>query len=291
MQTSRAPGIQPFQQAPLLDGAGRVVRRPDDQGRRPDAARPLRVPGVAGAHVGLLEDEHVAHAPHGAGAGVDGQAHRDELVGDEVAVGRREQPLQPRAHRLRRGLGDRAHGRVAHRGHRLRLAGHVARRGQHEPVDALGMVGGHPRGDPPAQRLARQVHALQAQRIEQREQVVGVDVEGVRAVGPVAEAVPRHVVGDHAEVLAQRREVAQIGLGVPAGAVQQHERRARSGLDHACGHAAGRDHVLAQRRAHQLGPQRRGGVAHRGQPSSSRGLASRNTSGGGSPHHECPCWA
>ena len=99
------------------------------------------------------------------------------------------------------------------------------------------MVGGGPRGDPAAQRLAGQVRGADVQRVHQPDQVIAEHVDGVRPVRQVRPAVADHVVGGHAEVGGQARDVAGVGLQVTAGAVQQHQVGTGSGAQHAGAHA------------------------------------------------------
>ena len=72
-----------------------------------------------------------------------------------------------------------------------------------------------------------------AQRVHQPEQVVGEDVDGERDVGQRRPAVPDHVVGGDAEAPREARDVAGVGLEVPAGAVEQDEIGAGTRAQHA----------------------------------------------------------
>ena len=87
------------------------------------------------------------------------------------------------------------------------------------------MVDGGAGRHPSAQRLPAQVHPLGADGVEERHQVRDVVADLQRMAGLVGVAVAEHVDGPGGEVLGVRLEVADVGLGVAARPVQQHQRR------------------------------------------------------------------
>ena len=114
-----------------------------------------------------------------------------------------EQELDPPAHGRVARVTDRGERALPQPGHHLGLVGDVARRVEHQPATRSGLVGGGPRGDPAAQRLAGQVRGADVQRVHQPDQVIAQHVDGVRPVRQVGPAVADHVVGGHPEVLAR----------------------------------------------------------------------------------------
>jgi hypothetical protein len=80
------------------------------------------------------------------------------------------------------------------------------------------------------------VRSLDAEHVEQPDDVPREVVECVRERWPVAVPVPDEVDGTHAEVATERAEVAAVGLGVATGAVQEQQRRTVAGLQYARAH-------------------------------------------------------
>ena len=78
---------------------------------------------------------------------------------------------------------------------------------------------------PPAERLTAEVRPLGADGVEERHQVLHVVADLQRVAGLVGVAVAEHVDGPGGEVLGVRLEVADVGLGMTARPVQQHQRR------------------------------------------------------------------
>ena len=107
---------------------------------------------------------------------------------------------------------------------------------------------------------------LDAERVEQSDEVVGENVDRVRLVGQIGPAVTDHVVDRHAEVLGEAGDVPGVRLEVPAGAVQQHQVRAGPRLQHAGAHPVDVDVPQRVVEVGELRPDRhvRGQVGERG---------------------------
>ena len=89
----------------------------------------------------------------------------------------------------------------------------------HDPPDAIRVVDRHPHGDHPAERHADDMGALDAEAVEQRDDVAADVVDRVRPLRDRRPAVPARVDADDAEVLRECRD-----LGLP-----ELERRAERG--------------------------------------------------------------
>src|SRR5690606_22589204 len=220
---------------------------------RPDLAAPLGPPRVALPDLGVLEHEDVLHRPEEAGLRVYREPDVDELVRDLRLVV--EQPLEPRPDVGAVRLGDGLERALLDPGHHLGPGGDVARRVEDQSVDALRVVSRHPCGDPAAQRLAGDVSALDAEGVEQGDDVVAQVVDRVRHVRLTGEAVPDHVADDHPEPLGQSGHVAHERLEVAARAVQEEERRPVAGLQDAGRDPAGGDEAQAEAGAADVLPE------------------------------------
>ena len=223
------------QQLRLVQAPSRVVVGPQQQRRHADLADPVRAPREVLAHLGVLQHQRVRDRAQETRAAVDGATQGDQLVGDHLGVV--EQELDPAAHGRVARVTDRSERAVPQPGHHLGLVRDVARGVEYHPGDAVGVVGGGPRGDPAAQRLAGQVRRGDVQRVHQAGQVVAEHVDGVRPVRQVRPAVADHVVGSDAEVQRQARDVAGVGLQVAAGAMQEHEVGTGSRAQHPRAHS------------------------------------------------------
>ena len=166
----RAPGMPAAMRSPCSGGvAGSWRPAMTSVGARmaPSSGMQVHVlDGRAAAGVALVGRRH----EHG--------AHRRGLLG--LALDEALRQPAPDA-----GVGDRldalgAHGRGAIGPH-LRRPELRRRAAQHEPVDALGRVDGHPHPDHPAERQAAPVHALEAQAVEEGQCVGAEVVERIRA--------------------------------------------------------------------------------------------------------------
>ena len=107
----------------------------------------------------------------------------------------------------------------------------------------------HPPSDSP-DRWARS----RAEHIKQCLEVVGIGVDRVRLVGPVAVAVADEVKGDDPEVPGECGDVAQECLEVASGSVHEHQGRTFAGLEHPRAHAARHDVAQREGRGGELWP-------------------------------------
>ena len=87
------------------------------------------------------------------------------------------------------------------------------------------MDDGEVRRHPAAERLAGERRPVDLQGVHEAADVADVVVDQVGLVGLAGEAVAEHVDRVDVEVLAVRREVAGIRLGMAAGAVKEDQRR------------------------------------------------------------------
>jgi len=93
-----------------------------------------------------------------------------------------------------------------------------------ESVQPIRMDGGGLGRDPAAKRLTGQQRSLRADGVEDGEQVIDVVGDLQRMAGLVGVAVTEHVDRPRREVFGVRLEIADVGLGMAAGSVQQHQR-------------------------------------------------------------------
>ncbi len=112
------------------------------------------------------------------------------------------------------------------------------------------------RGHPSSQRFTGNMGALDLQRVEKADEVIDIGRNVHHPVGLVGPAVAEHIDGIGAEQITMRTEIADIGLRMSAGAVQEDECRAVRvsarqvpGADAACV-----DPVLTEADAAQVGP-------------------------------------
>ena len=131
---------------------------------------------------GLGVPERHAHRAHrllGAGRGGVGEPLLDQLVGDQVLVD--DHRRDERAQRLAGRVGAEVHqpldalGRVGVE----QVERQPARAHQHQPADPVGVGQRQPHRRTAAEAVAEQVHLLDAQLVEQRDDVVGGEAEVV----------------------------------------------------------------------------------------------------------------
>ena len=108
-----------------------------------------------------------------------------------------------------------------HHGIGLGAAGGV----EHEPIDHVRMVDGGAGGHPAPERFAAQAGAIDTDGAQHGHQVLDIVADFQRVARLVGVAVAQHVDRPGPEVLRVRRQVADVGLGVATGSVQQHQHR------------------------------------------------------------------
>jgi len=127
---------------------------------------------------------------------------------------------------------------------------------QHQLLHPFRKTRGEPYRDHRAERFARQDRGPGADRVEEIAQMVGEVVELVRDIRAIGEAVADHIDRVDVKMLGVLRQVARVGLDVAAGAVQQDERRAGTGLDRARANRTGAVESLLHLAAHPGDPNR-----------------------------------
>ena len=179
-----------------LDRRRRVPRPADHHGRRGDRGQSVPVvPDLDGLAAGQV-------------AGVRGAADHGRGLGHHLRVRGRPLRGEPAGHhavrdRCRPTLGDRGDPFPPRRA--VREVGRGAAQG--EPADPLRMLAGQVHADHAAQRQPAPGHPVQAERVQQRDDVTGQVGHPVRPRRHRRAAVPAVVEAQHPEPFAQRLDL------------------------------------------------------------------------------------